>query len=205
MNEKTRHTTPVTNPATWCDNVTENARKLPSWHDPVLKPPFEVTGGVVVPGGLERRFNRNRQSEQVHARPKAAVGVTLGGYGVTWHKDGVTGKEGPVTQWFTLVDALNLAMEWIETDLPGTDILFLFTGRYEGRAAMPTDLSLPTMQVMATAHRWSVMPFARQGHYNKCDGIGVFRNRDTRDAWPAWRWHYLGGSLLVDRSEEHRA
>jgi hypothetical protein len=120
---------------------------------------------------------------------------------VTLQRDHVTHTDRAKTAYFPLVDAALVAMEWIELDLPDTNILFLFLGRTEGGSDQVLPMSLNTWRVMGNAQRWSVMPFLREG---ESDVIGVFKTRATRDACPAWYWHYLGGSLLVDRTVEQR-
>jgi hypothetical protein len=190
-NKKARHTIPVTDPAEWCDSVTQKPRKLRSWPHALVEPPFTVDSGVVLPG---RRPGKDRA--------KAAVRVRLCRDGVTQEGGSVTPAEHIKRAMFPWVDAALTALEWVQMDLPDTDILLLVDNASTAFRPEDRPVSLASWRVLAAGQRWSVTPFetAEGGLF-----VGVFASRAARDSAEIWLWHYLAGSLLTDPSVEIRA
>jgi hypothetical protein len=199
MEQKNLHRDTVQNPHRWCAEPESTPRKLSSWLFPVLRPPFEVVSGVIYPDGC---FGSQRAKAAIYVRLRLD-GVTLRGDGVTSQGDGVQTSPLYAPERFSLSDAAVIALEWVEKDLPDTDILMLFAERSTGLRPIDIErLSIASWRVMGSALRWSIMPFDTAQSETV---IGVFRNRSVRDAAPAWFWHYLGGSLLADTAKEIRA
>ena len=182
---KTPRTIGATSRPSHCDSGTLSPRSVPCWPDQVVTPPFLIRECIGIPLPEVRKTAPDSRS----LRDIGAVIVTLLDHGVT-RENGTRLKT-----WFSATDAAAIAMDYVRQDLPGVDMLHIFpdrtlhTGEHE-------PLALNSWRAVASAHKWSVMPFPVLGR----DAIGVFRTRAVRDRYPAWLWHHLGASLLVPKS-----
>jgi hypothetical protein len=199
MEQKNLHRDTVQNTHRWCAEPENAPRRLPSWHLPVLRPPFDALSGVVY---AEGRHGSKRAKAAVYVRLRLD-GVTSQGDGVTSQGDGVQASALHTPVHFSLSSAAAITLDWVEMDLPQTDVLLLFAAQIAGsRQGRIERLSPAGWRVMGSNLRWSTMPFdtAQDG-----TAMGVFRTRAVRDTAPAWFWHYMGGSLLADTTKEIRA
>lgn len=184
--------------------MTQTPRKLRCWPEAIIRPPFNITSGVIAPHGIPRDEPQRSAGGPLAPRAKAAIGVTLHTTGTVVLTPGVTRsnpRQKTARAYFSLLDATDVLFEWVDADLPDTDILFLLTGVTDTDGEKE-GLALTSWRAWGSARRWSVMPV--EG-IHKDVVVGIFRSRAVKDSCPTWFWHYLAGRALVDNQLEVRA
>lgn len=202
-NEKTGHTTRVPADDSHRDST---ARKLSSWPEAIIEPPFAVTSAAA----YADRFTLTGSAGRAKPLDVAVIGIVLRGYGVTLTGGGVPRRGHGVPlrghgvpregadpgASFGLVDAAAVALEWVAQDLRDTAFMLLLRGCqwYQRGPVEPPAAS--TWKVYGSVNRWSVSTF--EGVGSQAPIVGLFADRTHREAAPMWVWHHLAGRILLD-------
>lgn len=180
MNEKQRHTPPVTQHQSRGDSLSLGPYKI-------ARPPFTT------------RFTlhlANTEVSQIPPSHRTPCDIVV--VGVTLHEVADVLSNGVrTTIEVSAAEAISTALAFFGEQSDGAALCVALMARSEAPGAAPGPLAVSYLRVVCSQNGWSATLLDTRDGTCFC----VFPDRATRDSVPTWVWHRLVGEALIPATD----